>query len=201
MDQGWAAIVAAIAAGVFGITGALLGIFVGRRQATDQATIEHQQWLREQRIEAYLQFQTAYFAGLKQLMTARDECETITASARAADQDPVYVMGRRVAEAKDFIRPFVDRVELLGPSEVAKELVRLRMYYRWCWESLLAQAETDSHTIDWDRWEEAVGSANSGMHRFQNATRAALHVSPSVTPEPEAVWWLDLPQRRGRRSR
>ncbi|MFJ6691658.1 hypothetical protein [Streptomyces sp. NPDC091294] len=60
MDQGWAAVVAAIAAGVFGITGALCGIVVGRRQAADQATVEHGHWLREQRLQAYTDLLAAW---------------------------------------------------------------------------------------------------------------------------------------------
>ncbi|CAL9333057.1 hypothetical protein [Streptomyces sp. enrichment culture] len=56
MDQGWAAVVAAIAAGVFGITGALCGIVVGRRQAA----VEHGHWLREQRLQAYTDLLAAW---------------------------------------------------------------------------------------------------------------------------------------------
>ncbi|WP_345656587.1 hypothetical protein [Streptomyces siamensis] len=48
MSEAWAAIIAAVAAGVFGIAGILTGIVAGRRQTVDQATVEHGQWLRGQ---------------------------------------------------------------------------------------------------------------------------------------------------------
>lgn len=52
MDQGWAAVIAAIVAALGGIG---IGLVVGRRQLTDQATVEHEQWLRSQRQETYVE--------------------------------------------------------------------------------------------------------------------------------------------------
>ncbi|QIY60391.1 hypothetical protein HEP85_38565 [Streptomyces sp. RPA4-2] len=65
MNEAWGAVVAAVAAGVFGVGGALLGIYVGRKQTTDQAHVEHEQWLRGQRREAYI----AYLASWDEVHT------------------------------------------------------------------------------------------------------------------------------------
>ncbi|GEK04453.1 hypothetical protein [Streptomyces sp. 1-11] len=54
------AVVAAIAAGVFGIAGALTSILVGRRQTTDQAAVEYGQRLRGQRQEAFANYFKAW---------------------------------------------------------------------------------------------------------------------------------------------
>ncbi|MFE2821919.1 hypothetical protein [Streptomyces sp. NPDC059271] len=62
MSEAWAAIIAAVAAGFFGIGGILTGIIVGRRQTTDQATVEHGQWLRGQRQAAYTEALAAWDA-------------------------------------------------------------------------------------------------------------------------------------------
>lgn len=60
--------VATIIAAAIAATGALVGVFsgiiVGRHQVTDQASVEHGQWLRGQRQEAYTAFLTAWDAGI-----------------------------------------------------------------------------------------------------------------------------------------
>ncbi|MFE0699099.1 hypothetical protein [Streptomyces sp. NPDC058872] len=45
MDQGVAAVIAAGVAGVVGVTGSLIGMRMGRRQVSDQAQVEHEQWV------------------------------------------------------------------------------------------------------------------------------------------------------------
>ncbi len=42
--------------GLFALVGAYIGYRAGRRQTSDQATVEHGQWLRGQRQHAYLAF-------------------------------------------------------------------------------------------------------------------------------------------------
>ncbi|WP_367324743.1 hypothetical protein [Streptomyces sp. HUAS ZL42] len=48
MGEQWGTVVAAL----IGVGGVFGGIFLGRRQVTDQAAVEHGQWLRGQRREA-----------------------------------------------------------------------------------------------------------------------------------------------------
>ncbi|WP_406369723.1 hypothetical protein OG788_07905 [Streptomyces sp. NBC_00647] len=76
MNEAWGAVVAAVAAGVFGIIGILAGIVVGRRQTADQATVEHGQWLRGQRQEAFVAYLDAWdrvLDALKQVAEDIDE--------------------------------------------------------------------------------------------------------------------------------
>ncbi|MFJ9026267.1 hypothetical protein ACIRPU_40830 [Streptomyces sp. NPDC102259] len=67
MTEAWAAIIAAIAAGLFGVGGVLAGIYVGGQQTTAQAQVEHLQWLREQRQEAYVALMEAWETGVQGL--------------------------------------------------------------------------------------------------------------------------------------
>ncbi|MER5471995.1 hypothetical protein [Streptomyces sp. NPDC002685] len=67
MNEAWGAVVAAVAAGVFGIAGILAGILVGRRQTTYQAAVEHGQWLRGQRQLAFSAYLDAWDRALEAL--------------------------------------------------------------------------------------------------------------------------------------
>lgn len=59
MGEQWATIMAAVIA----VCGVPVGILVGRWQVTDQAAVEHGQWLRGQRQEAYIALLDAWDTG------------------------------------------------------------------------------------------------------------------------------------------
>lgn len=56
MSDAWGMVVAAAVSGVLAIVAGVLAYKSGRRQVKDQAVVEHEQWLRDQRQEAYLGF-------------------------------------------------------------------------------------------------------------------------------------------------
>jgi hypothetical protein len=75
MDEGTAALIAGLAGTVGAVAGAVVGAVAAvrgarigaekaaetaRQQVQDQASIDHEHWLRQQRIEAYSEFLTAY---------------------------------------------------------------------------------------------------------------------------------------------
>lgn len=67
MDQGVAAVVAAGVAGTVAVAGSFIGVWVGRRQVRDQAKVEHEQWLRGQRQEAFVDFLALWDEAVAQL--------------------------------------------------------------------------------------------------------------------------------------
>lgn len=105
---------AAIAAGVFGIAGTFAGIFVGRRQTTDAAAVEHRQWLRGQRQEAYVAFLAAWDNVVAAMSTyARPQSEA-EASASQEERDTAFTTN--VLEPSRAVAALLERVQLLGPE-------------------------------------------------------------------------------------
>ncbi|MFG2097269.1 hypothetical protein [Streptomyces sp. NPDC048612] len=53
MSDGWGAVIAAVATGVFGLVVGILAYKAGRRQVKDQAAADHRAWRRQNRFDAY----------------------------------------------------------------------------------------------------------------------------------------------------
>ncbi|WP_030580432.1 hypothetical protein [Streptomyces globisporus] len=113
MDQGIAALIAAafgfLGTGVGGAA-AVWGAKVGaersaeavRQQVQDQAAVEHAHWLRQQRLEAYEQFEDLY-----------GEISRLVASGVSEDLDPATESIRALAR-------WSARIDILGPPLVAE---------------------------------------------------------------------------------
>lgn len=91
MDQGWAALIAAIAAGIFVLGGAWIGFLGGRRQTADQAAVEHAQWLRGQRQEAYIKFLEEWERALADFDQFEQQPEAWFQIPSEEDPEPYYV--------------------------------------------------------------------------------------------------------------
>ncbi|MEV8418269.1 hypothetical protein AB0P45_32450 [Streptomyces niveus] len=117
MDQGIAALIAGLAGAAGGLGGAVVGGLAAvrgarttadsvRQQVQDQASAEHQHWLRGQRQQAY-----ASYIGVVAAFIA--ECE-LTFFCSEADQ-----MGRmvKVQEAREAFFTPLAMVRLVGPDE------------------------------------------------------------------------------------
>ncbi|MFJ1708745.1 hypothetical protein [Kitasatospora sp. NPDC088346] len=120
MDQGVAAVVAAAVAGIVAVTGSFVGVWVGRRQVQDQAKVEHGQWLRGQRQEAFVDFLAVWDATVGQLagrMLNLYEIEQLD------NEDGWDAAGELNAEELHHERLPVaragERVVMLGPESVA----------------------------------------------------------------------------------
>ncbi|MFB7337513.1 hypothetical protein ACFC00_38790 [Streptomyces adustus] len=124
MTEAWGAVVAAVAAGVFGIAGAFMGLYVGRRQTIDQADVEHGHWLRGQRCEAYV----AYLSAYEDAETALGELvfylprhvDPSSYSPGQFDQERRLFFETAINQSMGSIMVKLEAVQLLGPAEVAQ---------------------------------------------------------------------------------
>ncbi|MFF0778473.1 hypothetical protein [Streptomyces sp. NPDC003720] len=123
MNEAWAAIIAAIAGGVFGIAGILAGIYVGRRQTTDQADVEHQQWIRGQRQQTYTQFLAAWDTAINQtgpiLTHLSDHLRLGGSRGMQGWALNVATVVRDLLGATGPAVKAVESVQLLGPADAA----------------------------------------------------------------------------------
>lgn len=126
MDQGVAAVIAAGAAGVVGVTGSLIGVWVGRRTVRDQAQVEHEQWLRNQRQEAYVALIAAWDELLPGLELGVMDGETMHDIEQADAWDEAgrsCLAGLETKRAP--LRRAAERVEMLGPEAVEQVVAPL----------------------------------------------------------------------------
>jgi hypothetical protein len=126
MDQGWAALAAAGAAGIFALGGAWIGFLGGRRQTTDQAAVEHAQWLRGQRQEAYISFLEQWERSLADFHQFEEAPEAWFLIPSGADSESYYA-GFEEAAGRPInrLRPLVERVTILGTTDVEAAAVAL----------------------------------------------------------------------------
>ncbi|MGW1729898.1 hypothetical protein [Streptomyces sp. NPDC001999] len=115
MTDGWGMVVAAAIA----LIGVLCGLFIGRRQVRDQAQVEHGQWLRGQRQEAFVNFLTAWDETIPQFQRRVLDVDEIERIDNAGAWDDAH---NAVFEAlEEYRRPLqraAERVQMLGPEAV-----------------------------------------------------------------------------------
>lgn len=123
MTDAWGAVVAAVAAGVFGIIGILAGILVGRRQTIDQAHVEHEQWLRGQRQETYVAYLTTWDSAMKKLcdviVRLRQHVDPQSYAEGQAEQQRMQFFATTIGELTRPVGEKCDVVQLLGPDGAA----------------------------------------------------------------------------------
>ncbi|MGW0015373.1 hypothetical protein ACWDVX_37205 [Streptomyces tendae] len=180
MDQGWAAIIAATAAGVFGITGILTGITVGRRQTTDQADVEHQQWLRGQRQDAYVQFLDAWDQAVDALDGLADEWAVIEVEMDAQGQMDFFqqTIHRRAEAARQVMVKPLDRVALLGPEEVDRSVAGMDTAFDEAQAWLGRQADPRESPQPWGQWTRLLTILHDERRGFLEATKAEMRRPP-----------------------
>jgi hypothetical protein len=188
MNEAWGAVVAAIAAGVFGIIGILAGIYVGRRQTTDQAAVEHQQWLRQQRLEAYTSLFTAWDQAISEFRAFQNTWDDTTAffhehGSPDGNTDIVTIVDQKTTQIWATLRPHVERTELLGPVPVQTATIGLRMAYTALRARLLEQAYRESEEIVWPVWEGELAKADVARSEFHAAASKVLRTQPSPQGE------------------
>ncbi|MFD7200479.1 hypothetical protein [Streptomyces sp. NPDC059893] len=135
MNEGTAALIAGLAGtggalggAIIGAVAAVRGARIGaekaaetaRQQVQDQASVDHEHWLRQQRIEAYTGFLSGY-----------DECTKITHQTRRKILDMSPGTGlpeedfEAVTAAANTLRRLRQRVKLVGPAPVHSRAVEL----------------------------------------------------------------------------
>ncbi|WP_158761681.1 hypothetical protein [Streptomyces sp. NRRL S-146] len=126
MDEGTAALIAGLAGTVGAVAGAVVGAVAAvrgarigaekaaetaRQQVQDQASIDHEHWLRQQRIEAYSEFLAAYDeSALVATRTSRKIREM-----EPGDPKPEDDLNELTAAALR-LRQVRQRVKLVGPE-------------------------------------------------------------------------------------
>jgi cbb3-type cytochrome oxidase subunit 3 len=118
MSDAAATIFTAIAGGLFALAVAYIGYRAGQRQTTDQATVEHGQWLRGQRQQAYLAFVDTWDTTVDTLQRLQQSWESRVCEYQQGDRldDPTEEPRRLLEEARRAVLRDLERVELLGPS-------------------------------------------------------------------------------------
>jgi hypothetical protein len=117
MTDGWGTIVAALIAAAAGF----IGIAVGRGTTRHQATVEHKQWLRGQRQEAYVEFLAVWDRALEELLDHMDTLNNWDSLLDGWEGDPESAREmtyERVAAIPPKVKAPRERVLLLGPDDV-----------------------------------------------------------------------------------
>jgi hypothetical protein len=177
MDQGLAAVIAATAAGSFGIGGVLAGIFVGRRQTTDQAQVEHAQWLRGQRQEAYVAFLEAWEKAVTDFKQFEEQPDPWFEIPPTADPEPYYRdFGEAASRPINALRPFMERVTILGPSEVEAAALALRKIVTDLFDVLWRGF--DRGGPDWVVYQAVLNRCEKQRDLFVQRARKVMQTAP-----------------------
>ncbi|MGA5009035.1 hypothetical protein ACPCDX_29105 [Streptomyces koyangensis] len=190
MTEAWGMIIAALVA----LAGTFGGLIVGRRQVEDEAHIEHEQWLREQRQQAYGRFLTAWDAAFT---AATNEVQALMAEAENLDRvniDYVFEEGdwdrasHVIDEAFSPVKPKQEQVLLLGPdlldgpaTRMGEALERLEPAYI---ATVTGQPDRSEVT-----WEEAVQGMQDARQEMLDAMRQQLRSAPKVASKRRLFGW------------
>lgn len=181
MNEAWAAIVAAIAAGVFGIAGSIAGLYIGRSQTADQADVEHGQWLRGQRQEAYVTLIDAWDSAMRTLQSAVDDWEQANEEIGHGLQHTMDdFVTRRAGMAWEQIARPIEGAHLLGPGPVEEAVGELQSAFEAMTQFLYSQATpvppgTEDH---WGPWAVLRSHAHQARRGLVAAAKDTLGTPP-----------------------
>ncbi|WP_131815933.1 hypothetical protein [Streptomyces sp. 3213.3] len=194
MGEQWGNIVVALIVAV----SALGGTFLGRRQVTDQAAVEHGQWLRGQRQEAYTALLEAWDGGRKRFdeMVENWEGEHYRAEHFEGDgwlesEKSIYQDTYEIFEA---VKRAIERVELLGPEDVDTAAVQLTNALRVVRDAVRSKAGSEDWP-DWTVYNEALERADAARHGFLTAARVATRAAPRPGARETRRRWGRGPRR------
>lgn len=177
MGQQWGTVIAAvIAAG-----GALGGVRLGRRQVTDQAAVEHGQWLRGQRQEAYVALLEAWDTGVKRFDERVQNWEVEHAVAEHFEgngweesENSIYNETHEITET---VQRAIERVELLGPKSVDDASAHLTAALGALKDAVRSKAGGEEWP-DWTAYGEATEKADTARRGFLVASRETMRAAP-----------------------
>jgi uncharacterized protein YukE len=184
----------AVVGPAIGVVGALSGVLLGRRSVRDQAQVEHEQWLRGQRQEAYVALFDAWDKAMVELQQLIDESEErIHYNDRSAayPEDIHDGLVRAVDRAAVPVRRPLERVQLLGPDAVDVPCAEMGEALRHLEASLMSHAATPqwpNHRL----YQEACRLAAQARRAFLEASREAMRTPPRPGRRRRLSW-----RRRG----
>ncbi|MCX4869813.1 hypothetical protein OHU11_00295 [Streptomyces sp. NBC_00257] len=161
------------------------GFFLGRRQVRDQAAVEHGQWLRGQRQDAYVALLDAWDTAVKEFQEEIDQGEyfdEIAAheEARMGDsfwEDHEESTAAHVDRISEGVQRPLERVLLLGPELVDKACINLAEAL----EALGSSVRSKSGTSGWpnyDMYRDMYRNAGKARSAFLDASRESMRAAP-----------------------
>jgi hypothetical protein len=177
MNQLWVAVLPTVAAGVFGIGGTL----AGRRQTTDVAAVEHDQWLRGQRQTAYLDALDAMDAALRDSAALREDWnrryENAVTGGGGEEGFQEHIAGELDGISRAVGKP-LERARLLSATDVDEALHAASTVYEALLRYLEGQLDEPAQDRGWTRWEDARHAAWEARARVMVACPKKLQDPP-----------------------
>lgn len=184
MTSEGATIVAAAIAGTVALVGAFSGFFLGKRQVRDQAAVEHGQWLRGQRQDAYVALLDAWDTAMKEFQEQIGQGEYIVEieAHYAAHHGDFWALHEESTTAQvdrisEGVQRPLERVMLLGPEPVDRACTNLDEALKFMGSSVRSK----SGTPDWPDYEMYRGmltNADEARSDFLKASRYAMRAAP-----------------------
>ncbi|MEU6979616.1 hypothetical protein [Streptomyces sp. NPDC046371] len=187
MDQGVAAVVAAAVAGTVAVAGSFIGVWVGRRTVRDQAQVEHDQWLRGKRQEAYLALTDAWDDAIPK-WEARvldpddpDDPRINRLNREDAWDEAGMQAAQRMEADRAPVRRAVEGVQLLGPDPVERAAAAMLDTLEELSVGIAAQyvAPEEGHEPLEHYWQ-ARGEVERRREAFLAAARDAVRRTPDT---------------------
>jgi len=183
MTEGWGMVVAAAIA----LIGVLCGLLIGRRQVRDQAQVEHGQWLRGQRQEAYVQFLDVWDGAMRAFEVILEESDQRKQLARYEDEQrnvdgwgnlAEEIFGE-VEQISGPVNEALERVRLLGPESLEKAAVNLEDALKGLGGAMRAGTGEGSWP-KYDFWDEVKRNATECRREFFDLSRAVIRTAPDT---------------------
>lgn len=169
-----------VAAAAIALVGVLFGLVIGRRQVRDQAQVEHGQWLRGQRQEAFVNFLTAWDETIPQFQRRVLDADEIE---RIDNADAWVVAHNAVFEAlEEYRRPLqqaAERVQMLGPEAVEQAVNALLDTNTNLSEGILMQY-LPARQDDLRTYCDAMDEVDAKRDVFLAASRDVLRQTPNT---------------------
>jgi hypothetical protein len=184
-----ATIFTAIAGGLFALAVACIGYRAGQRQTTDQTTVEHGQWLRGQRQQAYVAFVDTWDTTVDSLQRLQQSWEPRVREYQQGDRldDWTEESSRLLGDAWRAVRRDLERVELLGPQRIDAAVRAMVDAFREMREVIATQMSTGATCPHWDEWNSVTVRANTARFNFHAAAIRTLRQPPSPEGESEGL--------------
>ncbi|MFJ3807279.1 hypothetical protein ACIPWE_13105 [Streptomyces sp. NPDC090073] len=182
MSDQWPVILTA-ALGVAGtVVVAYIGIHGNRRQTTDQAAVEHEQWLRGQRQEAYVALLDAWDTAVSKLEHTVDVWPEREEWLDGQGGEP-YELEKAVEEdlvdARQGLSKPLDRAAILGPASVDAAVSAMDNAFDAASGYLNHQSNPDEpFERDWHSWPTLMTRAHQARRQFTEASKLVLRTPP-----------------------
>ena len=177
MNQLWVAVLPTVAAGVFGIAGTL----AGRRQTTDEAAVEHDQWLRGQRQTAYLDALDAMDEVLRDSAALREDWNRRYENAMTGgggEEGFQEHIAEELAGISRAVGKPLERARLLSADDVDEALHVASTAYEAMLRYLEGQLDEPAQDHGWTRWEDVQDAAREARAGVMLACQKKLQDPP-----------------------